>query len=973
MSVQPDPSHDAPWHALATDDVLTRLASSHHGLSEQEAKQRLARYGPNSIRTGPGVRPWAIFLHQFTSPLIYILLLAMVITLVTGHVADSIVIAMVLTLNATIGFIQEYRAENAMQALMKMVTPQATVRRDGERCEIPSSELVPGDIVLLESGDLVPADVRMLEASQLHTDDSILTGESVVVGKNAEMIEGGSEVPLGDRRNMAFMGTAIASGRARAVVVATGANTQIGQIAGEMRSTERAQTPLQARMHRFGNRVSIAIVLVCTVAFIVGLLQGVPATEMFLTAVAIAVAAIPEGLPIVMTVALAVSVRKMAKRNAIIRRLPAVETLGSCGVIMSDKTGTLTENRMTVQAVWAAGERFEVTGTGLSVEGEIRQVDEFAEKDEKERENASGSGAVSVGSPLYFAILAGMLANESDLRKHPDHGNGQLVAHGDPTEVALLVVAAKAKLKREELLDAYPQVAEIPFESERQFSATIHKQSVGEHELIAFVKGAPERVLEMCDETLTGDGAPESPGTAIPGRAAPIDSKSILDEAHRMAGEGLRVLAMAIGTSNEAIESTRHAEPKGLTFAGLVGMMDPPRPEVIDAIRKCHRAGIRVIMCTGDHASTAAAIAVKIGLVPELEAGTKPQAVTGAELLEISDDELKRMLKDVHVFARVSPQQKLRIVNMIRELGDVVAVTGDGVNDAPALKSAHIGCAMGISGTDVAKEASEMVLADDNFATIYAAVEEGRTAFSNIRKATDFLISTSVGVVLAIFGTFLLAAFGVFALDDEATIPLLLLPAQILWLNVVTNGIQDVALAFEPGEEHQYLRPPRDPKEGLMSKLLVERTILVGLLLAAVALAMFTWELNRHDGETFAERLAYAQAATLTAMVIFKMLHVGACRSETLSIFQKNVFSNPVLFIGTSVSLAVHLGAMYFGPTQFLLGLQPLTRETWLAIIIAAPSVLVLVELHKLLRSDRWEPGRATSGSGAADRKQLAE
>jgi cation-transporting P-type ATPase F len=954
-----DQRNDVNWHALSTDDALARLESTSRGLDREEASKRLAEYGPNSIRTGPGIRPWAIFLHQFTSPLIYILLVAMVITLVTGHVADSIVIAMVLTLNATIGFIQEYRAENAMQALMRMVTPQATVRRGGERCEIASSELVPGDIVLLESGDLVPADVRILEASQLQTDDSILTGESVVVGKNADRIEGGSEVPLGDRRNMAFMGTAIASGRARAVVVATGADTQIGQIAGEMRGTERAQTPLQARMHRFGNRVSIAIVIVCTIAFVVGLLQGVPATQMFLTAVAISVAAIPEGLPIVMTVALAVSVRRMAKRNAIIRRLPAVETLGSCGVIMSDKTGTLTENRMTVQEIWAGGDRYQVTGVALSLDGEILPADG------QEHEAASEQRAVDEGSPLHSALLAGMLANESDLRKHPDQGRGELVAHGDPTEVALLIAAAKAKLKREELLDAYPKVDEVPFESERRFSATIHRRPDDNGQLIAFVKGAPERVLEMCDEMLVTNNQstpdPKSQGIGISEPTAPLDRDAILKEAHRMAGDGLRVLAMAVGTTSNAIESTRRTDPKGLAFAGLVGMMDPPRPEVIDAIRKCHRAGIRVIMCTGDHASTASAIAAKIGLVPELEPGTKPQAVTGAELLDISDDELKRMLRDVYVFARVSPHQKLRIVNMIRELGHVVAVTGDGVNDAPALKSAHIGCAMGISGTDVAKEASEMVLADDNFATIYAAVEEGRTAFSNIRKATDFLISTSVGVVTAIFGTFILAAFGVFVVDDATTIPLLLLPAQILWLNVVTNGIQDVALAFEPGEEHQYRRPPRDPKEGLMSKLLVERTILVGLLLAIVALAMFTWELNRHDGETFAERLAYAQAATLTAMVIFKMLHVGACRSETLSIFQKNVFSNPVLFVGTSVSLAVHVGAMYFGPTQFLLGLQPLSRETWLAIIIAAPSVLVLVELHKLVRGE--ELGAVGEGS----------
>jgi cation-transporting ATPase F len=907
-----------PWHTLPVEEVLQKLGTSHHGLSRTQAKERQAEYGPNTIRTGEAIQPWKIFLHQFTSPLIYILLTAMVVTLTIGEYADAIVIALVLTLNATIGFTQEYRAENAMQALMGLVSLTATVRRDGERREIDSRDLVPGDLVLLESGDLVPADLRIIEESQLQVDDSILTGESVAVGKTAEALPGKEDMPLGDQTNMAFMGTSVASGRARGVVVAIGAETQIGQIAGEMRAAERAQTPLQARMKRFGNLVSVSVVAVCVVAFLVGLSQGVPAADMFLTAVAIAVAAIPEGLPIVMTVALAVCVRRMARRNAIIRRLPAVETLGSCTVIMSDKTGTLTENRMTVQSVWAGGQRYSVTGTGLSIQGAFQQDGRTVD--------------VKPGTPLYQTLLAGMLANESDLRMHAEDGRDEMVAHGDPTEVALLVAAAKAQLAREDLLDAYPQIDQVPFESERQFSATIHHDRARNDRLVAFVKGAPERVLEMCEEMLM----PESP--------RPLDRQVVVAEARQMASEGLRLLAMAMGEGDLVVESTRRTEPQELLFLGLVGMMDPPRPEVIDAIKGCHQAGIRVIMCTGDHASTALAIAAKIGLISNAHEHDPPQAITGTELLEMSDEELDECLRHVSVFARVSPQQKLRIVTRLRQQGEVVAVTGDGVNDAPALKSAHIGCAMGVSGTDVAKEASEMVLADDNFATIYAAVEEGRTAFSNIRKATDFLLSSSVGVVLAIFGTFMLAAFGILMLEDGEHIPLLLLPAQILWLNVVTNGIQDVALAFEPGEKEQYLRPPRDPNEGLLSPLLRERTILVGILLAIVALSMFTWELNSGSD------LAYAQCATLTTMVIFKMLHVGACRSETLSIFQKHVFSNPVLFIGTSVSLLIHLGAMYFGPTQFLLGLEPLRLDTWLAIILAAPSVLVLVELHKLVR-----------------------
>ncbi len=907
---------------MPVEEVLKQLDTSPQGLTHEQAQRRLDRYGPNSIQTAEAVNPWVIFLHQFTSPLIYVLLAAMVVTLVIGEHADAAVIALVLMINATIGFIQEYRAENAMAALMSMVAPRTVVRRENERCEIGSSQLVPGDIVLLESGHLVPADLRIIDESELRTDDSILTGESNAISKSSgEISSEDGEVPVADRRNMVFMGTSVASGRARGVVVATGADTQIGLIADEMRTTTRVPTPLQQRMHRFGNRVSVAIVLVSILAFLVGLSQGVPLADMFLTAVAIAVAAIPEGLPVVMTVALAVSVRRMAKRNAIIRRLPAVETLGSCTVIMSDKTGTLTENRMTVQSLWTAGQRYKVTGVGLAVEGRIL-------------DSQGKAVAVEPGTPLYRTLLAGLLANEADLHRHRD-GTGEMIANGDPTEVALLVAAAKTQLNREDLLDAYPQVAHVPFESERQFSATLHQAADADARL-TFVKGAPERVLEMCDRMLLPDGS------------EPLDREAILAEAREMASQGLRLLAMATGETEQAAESTHHGEPQGLIFLGLVGMMDPPRTEVINAIAGCHQAGIRVLMVTGDHASTAAAIAEKIRLVPEgkgqLDEHGRPRALSGADIEQMTDEQLRRALADVAVYARVNPTQKLRIVLQLRELGQIVAVTGDGVNDAPALKSAHLGAAMGRGGTDVAKEASEMVLADDNFATIYAAVQEGRTAFSNIRKATDFLLSTSVGVVMAIFGTFILAAFGIFQHYGIEGLPLLMLPAQILWLNVVTAGTQDVSLAFEPGEKEQYTRPPRNPQEGLLSRLLVERSVLVGILLAIVALVVFTRELQ-HGAS-----LAYAQVATLTAIVIFKALHVGACRSETLSIFQKNFFSNRALFVVSAIALLLHIGALYFPPTQALLGMEPLEPRTWITILLFAPSVLVLVEVHKLLR-----------------------
>lgn len=944
----------APWHALAPDAALDALGTGRAGLTADEAVRRAVRFGPNEIRGAERTSRWAILLHQFASPLIAILLIALLITALTAHVADAIVIALVLLINAVIGFTQEYRAENAMQALARLVTPTATVRRGDERREIPSRDLVPGDIVLLESGDFVPADLRILEQSHLRTDDSALTGESVAVGRMVDPIDAGPELPVADRRNMAFLGTAVASGRGRGVVVATGAATQIGQIARRMRETERAETPLQARMQRFGRRVSAVIVVASAVAFVAGLLQGIPVPDMFLAAVAIAVAAIPEGLPIVMTVALAVSVRRMAKRNAVIRRLPAVETLGSCTVIVTDKTGTLTENRMTVQRLWCPGatdqQTFDLTGAALSAHGTLATPDGTAVRPDER-------------GPLHHLLLAGLLANESDVRGETHAAGGTLIPHGDPTEVALLVAGIKAGLSREDVLDAWPRIADVPFESERQFSASINvapgRAGTGH---IVFVKGAPERVLAMCSAMVEGPAAAARDGAvtdaraahpeAMPVRTRPLDAQRVLDEAHRMAGDGLRVLALAMGGSAAAVESTRRADPADLAFLGLVGMMDPPREGVPEAIEKARRAGIRAIMCTGDHVSTAIAIAARIGIGvhrdPTSARAEPPAALSGADLLELTDDMLSERLRTTSVFARVSPQQKLRVVNLLRNAGEVVAVTGDGVNDAPALKSAHIGCAMGREGTDVAREASEMVLADDNFATIHAAIEEGRTAFSNIRKATDFLISTGVGVVLAVFGAFLLAGSGLIPLPP-GSLPLLLLPAQILWLNVVTNGIQDVALAFEPGEEALFLAPPRPPREGLLSRLLVERTIITGTLMAAVALAMFAREL--HAGSD----LAYAQCATLTALVLFKMLHVGACRSETLSIFRKPLLSNPVLLLGTVVSLLVHIGAMHFGPSRHLLGLEPLRADTWLMTVLLAPVVLVAVEVHKWLRS----PGAA--------------
>lgn len=882
------------WYALPHEQVLVLLGTSESGLASQEAAARLQRWGPNTVEVDRGVNPWLVLLHQFTSPLIYILIAAMVVTISIRHWADAIVIGLIVALNAIVGFAEEYRAENAVRALLAFVTPTATVLRDGREHEVESRTLVPGDIALISSGDLVPADLRLLRAVSLLVDEAPLTGESTPVSKRREAPLSDGTIPLGDQRDMAFMGTTVSSGRGMGVVVATGSRTQVGSIATQIRHVARGVTPLQGRMAQFGRWIGIAVLSASAVIFALGWLQHVPPVDMFLSAVAIAVSAIPEGLPVVVTIAMAIGVRRMARRNAIIRRLAAVETLGSCTVIVSDKTGTLTENQMTVQAILAGGKRYAVTGPGRSLDGTITLDGEPVTMEES--------------FPLRLTLEAGMLTNEASLHVH-DH---TFVARGDPTEVALLVAGAKAGLARDVLLARYPVVVEVPFEPERRFSASIHRDEERE---IAFVKGAPERVIAMCDTMLTPDGH------------RPLDSPLVLKDVHTMAGEGLRVLAMAVGVGREATERTVAGDPGSLAFIGLVGMLDPPRAEVVDAVANCRQAGIRILMVTGDHEATAAAIAQRIGLSTDL-----PEVCTGTDLEGMSDEKLGEALQEIPVYSRVSPAQKLRIVNALRKQGEVVAVTGDGVNDAPALKSAHIGVAMGRTGTDVAKEASDIVLADDNFATIYAAVEEGRTAFANIRNTTFFLVSSGVGELIAIVTSLALG------------MPLPYLPAQILWLNLVTNGVQDVALAFEPGEREQYLKPPRDPGEGILSRLLLERTLIVGVVLASGTLGLFAWELERGMS------LGYAQVTALTTMVMFQIFHVGNCRSETRSVFRKSPFSNRFLFLGTAASIAIHVGATHFGPSQALLRLEPLHLETWLRMAVVASSVVLVVEMHKILR-----------------------
>ncbi|MCP4605272.1 MAG: HAD-IC family P-type ATPase [Proteobacteria bacterium] len=702
-------------------------------------------------------------MHQVKSPLVYILLAAMAISLAIQHWSDAIVIAFVVVLNTAIGFFEEYRADTAMQALISLTAPRATVRRDGHEIQIESNHLVPGDIVLLEAGAVIPADLRILESRGLQVDESMLTGESLPELKTVDKIAD-QKVTLADQHNMAFMGTSATSGAGTGVVIATGHETQMGTIAGHIRDTESIETPLENRIQRLSKLLAFVVLVVSALILIVGLAKGNPLDEMLLTAISIAVSAIPEGLPAVMSIALAIGVRRMAKRHAVIRRLPAVETLGSCTLILTDKTGTLTQNQMTVEKIWADGSMFDVTGNGLQLDGKVRKDGYIIDVD-------------------------------------------TVVTKGDPTEVALLVSAAKAGLYENDLLRSYPRIDQIPFDHIHRFSATIHHRNGAE---FTFVKGPPERVLQMCNNLMSIDGKQD------------LDGDRILAKAQVMAQQGLRVLAMAVGEGPDAAQTTRSEDPLGLTFVGLQGMLDPPRSEVIDAVAACHQAGIRVIMVTGDHPVTASIIAQKVGLT-----SGEVETCSGPEIEVMSDDELGQTLDRVSICARVSPSQKLRIVNTLRKRGEIIAVTGDGVNDAPALKSAHLGVAMGCSGTDVAKEASDMVLTDDNFATIYSAVEEGRTSFANIRKATFYLVSCGAGELAAVAGSLFLG------------MPLPLWPTQILWLNVVTNGVVDLAMAFEPGEKEEFYKPPRDPKEGILSRLIMERVVIVGFVLAVGTLGIF--------------------------------------------------------------------------------------------------------------------------------------
>jgi len=775
-----------------------------------------------------------------------------------------------------------------------MLIPRARVLRNGKEKETNSEELVPGDVVILASGTKVPADLRLLKMYELKVEEAMLTGESIPAEKSTSAISE-DNLTSGDQKNMTFMGTIVLTGRAKGIVVETGSKTVIGGIAREVKEIGVTKAPLQKKIENFAKYIGFVVLAASVVLFIIGILIGESIHDMFMTAVAAAVAAIPEGLPIVVTIAMSIGVARMARQNAIMRKLPAAETLGSTTVICSDKTGTLTKNEMTVRLIYDGEHIYDVAGSGYEPKGEILHDQMAINTEERKR---------------HLQVLRiGLLCNESNMYEE----DGQYKVDGDPTEGALIVSAMKAGLMPEDEKKHYPQIAIIPFESERGYMATLHRH--GGKKFI-FVKGAPERVLDMCAGADAGDGS---------------QKKEILHVAHNFAKEGMRVLAFACKeVSHDGEELTHQNIESGLTFAGLQGMIDPPRLEVIDAIKGCKQAGIRTVMITGDHAVTAVSIAKKLGL-----GGADPDVILGKELETMSDEDLFQRVKDVSVYARVSPHHKLRIVQQLKKHGEIVAVTGDGVNDAPALKEAHIGVAMGRTGTDVAKEAADMVLADDNFASIFNAVKEGRILFDNIRKVVFFLIPTGMATIISIIATLI---FG---------IPMPYVPTQLLWINIVTNGLQDVALAFEPGERGIIERPPRNPREGILSQLLIERTFLVALIISGGVVYNFISALN--EGVS----LEKARSVAMTTMVFFQFFQAWNSRSEIQSIFRINPLSNPFLFYSMIAAFFAQLAVLYVPALQWVFRTEPLTTKEWINIGIITITIVIAVEIDKWVRR-RW-------------------
>jgi cation-transporting P-type ATPase F len=896
MSTRKCTAETQRWHSLDVGEVARLLmANCQGGLAEEEVARRQQKFGPNRVSAKTGVPSWLRFLRQFLQPLVYILLGATVVTASLGEWVDSAVIFSVVLVNAIIGFLQESKAEKAIEALGRMVVTETTVRRDGHRQRIPSVGLVPGDIVLLQAGDRVPADMRLYSVKGLQIDESALTGESVPTSKRVDSLD--QDAILADRCNQAYAGTLVTYGTAEGLVFSTGDNTETGRIARLITSAIEISTPLTKKIAAFSTLLLWLILGLAGMGFAIGVFRGEPMINMFMAAVALAVGAIPEGLPAAVTIVLAVGVSRMARRQVIIRKLPAVETLGSTTVICSDKTGTLTENQMTVQQVFAGGRAYRVSGDGYHPTGGFQ---------------CDGHTVILGEHPALLETLrAGVLCNDSALLEK----DGQHTIQGDPTEGALIVSAAKAGMDHAECHDRNPQLDMIPFESENMFRATLHD---GPNGRMIYKIGAVESLLPCCVNALGADGKP-----------APLDPESVRACVEAMASLGLRVLAFARrAVPANQVEITHDDAGKGLTFLGLQGMIDPPRQEAIAAVKKCRMAGVQVKMITGDHAATARAIAGRIGLT-DAENDKDIRVVTGQELDAIGDADLARLADETPVFARVAPEQKLRLVRALQSTGHVVAMTGDGVNDAPALKQADIGIAMGITGTDVAKGSADMVLTDDNFASIEAAIEEGRSVFDNLRKFIIWTLPTNVGEGGIILVAMLLG------------LALPMLPVQALWVNMTTAIFLGLMLVFEPKEANLMSRPPREPNRPLMTFPLFMRTGLVSLIMVGGGFWLFFLQMSARE-----DAIDQARTAVVNVIVMAKVAYLFSCRSLNRSLFSIGVFSNPLIWVGSAAMIALQLLFTYTPFMNNLFHTTPLSLVAWLWIVLVAMGTFLAVELE---------------------------
>jgi magnesium-transporting ATPase (P-type) len=880
-------STEPAWHTTSADEALSLTESGPDGLTNAEAARRLGIHGPNLLARAGGDGPWRILWRQLDSPLILVLVAAAVVAAVLGERTDAAVVGAVVIVNTLIGFFQEYRASRAIEALADLVPDAATAMRDGERRAVPLAELVPGDIVALASGDKVPADLRLLAVKGLRVEEAALTGESVPAEKGTAALP--AETSLGDQRCLAFAGTLVASGTAIGLVVGTGDHTELGKVSGLLRQADALETPLTRALAQVGKTITIAILALTAVMMAVGTWrsvgQGVPMAEalreMLVFSISLAVGAIPEGLPAIVTIALAIGVQRMAARHAIIRKLPAVETLGSTTVICSDKTGTLTRNEMTVLSLWTPGGPLDVEGTGWAPQGRF----------------LSAGAPVAPGAEALDLLSASALCNDASVER----AGGGFAVTGDPTEAALVVAAGKAGLQAQALRIASPRLDVLPFESEHQYMATLHRLPDGTRRLL--VKGAPEAVLARC--------------ASLAGGAA-LDARRAMAEVETRAARGMRVLAVAARPWDAAGDALSPADVEGgLTLLGLVGMIDPPRPEAIAAVAACREAGIRVKMITGDHPGTAQAIGRQLGLIGEGDA-----AVPGTAIAAVTDDALRPVALGSHVFARVSPEQKLRLVRALQKEGQVVAMTGDGVNDAPALKQADIGVAMGITGTAVSKEAADMVLTDDDFATIVAAVEEGRRVYDNLVKSLAFVLPTNLGLAL-------IFVCAVFAFPFDAATQALLLPVrptQLLWINLVAAVTLALPLAFEGKERDVMRRPPRSPSEPILSALVLRRTALAATLMTAGAVGLFLWEWHRElaAGVEPVQALAEAQTLTVTSVIFFQVFYLLESRSFDRSLFATGIRENPAVLLGVAAILGLQAVFVYTPFMHRVFGTAPL-------------------------------------------------